>query len=181
MKSKIWAVTGAALIGTAGCMTDDGATASGTSDGPVAALVAPDGSPRGTVRVIQVHGAAAFRVEAENLPPGVHGAHIHAVGRCDPPGFASAGPHWNPSARQHGRENPAGAHFGDAPNITIGSDGRGSLEFEIPGVWVRRGTSPMIDADGAAFVIHANADDYRTDPSGNSGDRIACAVLRYPG
>jgi Cu-Zn family superoxide dismutase len=70
--------------------------------------------------------------------------------------------------------------MGDMPNITIGPDGRGTLRYEVRGAWARRGETPMLDADGAAFVIHAKADDHRTDPSGNSGDRIACAVLRYP-
>jgi Cu-Zn family superoxide dismutase len=133
------------------------------------------------VSIVQVHGGVSVSVQAENMPPGVHGAHVHAVGRCDRPAFTSAGPHWNPTGRQHGRANPAGAHMGDMPNITIGANGRGSLEYEIPNAWVRRGATPMLDADGAAFVIHAKADDDRTDPSGNSGDRIACAVLRYPG
>jgi len=160
-------------------MSTDGSVAAG--EHPRAQLVGADGSPRGTVSVVQVHGGVSVSVQAEGLPPGVHGAHVHAVGRCDAPTFASAGPHWNPTGRQHGRLNPAGAHMGDMPNITIGADGRGTLEHEIPSAWVRRGTTPMLDADGAAFVIHAKADDHRTDPSGNSGDRIACAVLRYPG
>ncbi len=176
-------VSAALAVVVSGCMTDgtDTGAASSAAAHPHAQLVGADGRPRGTVRIIQVHGGVSVSVQAENLPPGVHGAHVHAVGRCDRPAFTSAGPHWNPTGRQHGRANPAGAHMGDVPNITIGPNGRGTLEYEIPNAWVRRGGTPMLDADGAALVIHAKADDYRTDPSGNSGDRIACAVLRYPG
>jgi superoxide dismutase, Cu-Zn family len=164
----------------AGCaMTGNDRTNSpGATAGGWIPLVAADGSRRGAVRLIQVHGGVSVAVRGENLPPGLHGAHIHAVGRCDAPDFASAGPHWNPTQRQHGRENPAGPHMGDIPNLSIGSDGRGSLQFEVSGAWTRAGEPRILDADGAAFVVHANADDNRTDPSGNSGGRIACAVLR---
>lgn len=171
-------VAGAAAV-LAGCTMDGGEPQTGTRIAdPRVPLVAPNGSPRGFARIIQVHGGVSVNVEGENLPPGVHGAHVHAVGRCDAPDFASAGPHWNPTERQHGTENPAGPHLGDTPNLVVGADGRGSLEFEIPNAWVRANEPRALDADGAAFVIHADADDYRTDPSGNSGGRIACAVLR---
>ena len=122
--------------------------------------------------------AVRVRVEASGLAPGVYGAHVHAVGRCDPPGFETAGPHWNPTNRQHGRENPAGQHLGDLPNLLVGTDGRGSFEFTIPGARLSSGARRVLDSDGATVVIHASADDYRTDPSGNSGARIACGVLR---
>ena len=115
-----------------------------------------------------------LHVQAQGLPPGTHGIHIHAVGRCEAPDFQSAGPHWNPTSRQHGRDNPQGAHHGDLPNITIGADGRGMLHADVAGAsWAE-----LLDADGAAVVIHATADDYRTDPSGNSGGRIACGVIQ---
>jgi Cu-Zn family superoxide dismutase len=168
----------AALLAGCAMRAEDASPAGARPADSRVALRAPDGSQRGTVSVIQTHGSLLVRVEGVNLPPGVHGAHIHSVGRCDAPDFASAGPHWNPSGRQHGRDNPAGAHLGDLPNLTVGANGRGELEFDLPGGWVRRGATPMLDADGASFVIHAAADDYRSDPSGNSGARIACAVLR---
>ncbi len=112
------------------------------------------------------------------MSPGSYGAHLHAVGRCDPPGFESAGPHWNPTGQKHGKDNPAGMHKGDLPNLLVGTDGRGSFEYTIPNAGLS-GMLPnrLIDGDGAAVVIHASADDYRTDPSGNSGARIACGVL----
>jgi len=118
-----------------------------------------------------------IRVEAAGLSAGVYGAHIHSVGRCDRPGFDSAGPHWNPSAREHGRDNPRGQHLGDLPNLLVGTDGRGSFEFTIPGGGITSGNGRLLDADGAAIVLHARPDDYRTDPSGNSGTRIACGLL----
>jgi Cu-Zn family superoxide dismutase len=107
------------------------------------------------------------------MPTGTHGAHIHTSGRCEGPDFMTAGGHWNPAGTQHGSLNPAGPHDGDLPNIIIGTDGRGTL-----GVTVAGGTlDGLLDADGAAMVIHAAADDMTTDPSGNSGARIACGVF----
>jgi Cu-Zn family superoxide dismutase len=118
------------------------------------------------------------RIEAVSMAPGAYGAHIHTVGRCDAPAFTTAGGHWNPTARQHGRDNPAGMHRGDLPNLLVGADGRGSFEYTVLGAAIGGGDFAMLDTDGAAVVIHQRADDYRTDPSGNSGDRIACGVLR---
>jgi len=125
----------------------------------------------------QVGDTIRLRVEATGLAPGSYGSHIHAVGRCDAPTFESAGPHWNPTERQHGRDNPAGQHMGDLPNLMVGTDGRGSFEFTVPQAWVEGGAMPMLDADGASIMIHQRPDDYRTNPSGNSGARIACGVF----
>lgn len=117
------------------------------------------------------------RVQAAGLPAGHYGVHLHAAGRCEGPGFESAGPHWNPTARQHGKLNPAGHHLGDLDNLDVDESGAGRLEFRITGAAIS-GAEGLLDADGAAVVIHADPDDYRTDPSGNSGARIACGVLR---
>jgi Cu-Zn family superoxide dismutase len=125
----------------------------------------------------QVGDSIRVRVEAMGMSAGAYGAHVHAVGRCDAPDFTSAGPHWNPAGRQHGKNNPQGMHHGDLPNLTVGTDGRGSFEVTIPGARIAGGSHPLLDADGAAVVIHAGPDDYRTDPSGNSGARIACGIL----
>jgi Cu-Zn family superoxide dismutase len=118
-----------------------------------------------------------IRVEAIRMSPGTYGAHVHSTGRCDAPDFATAGPHWNPTSHQHGTNNPQGLHMGDLPNLMVGADGRGSLEITIPSASLSQGATPLLDADGAAIVIHERADDYRTDPSGNSGTRIACGVF----
>ena len=142
--------------------------------GPVAglpsiALVNGAGATTGAVQVQPRDGGANLRIAVQGLPPGEHGLHLHAVGRCDRPGFQSAGGHWNPEARQHGHLNPQGPHLGDLPNLTVSANGHGAINFAIAGL--------IGDADGTALVIHAGPDDYKTDPSGNSGDRIACAVL----
>ena len=168
-------VAGALTLG--GCMTD-GSTDQGTAsvDAARATLRSASGEARGEVTVTETGGELRFSISATGLPAGPHGVHVHAVGRCDPPGFESAGPHWNPTNRQHGRENPQGQHAGDLPNLIAGTDGRGSLEITIPGT-LTGGANALLDADGAAFVIHAAADDMRSDPSGNSGSRIACGVF----
>ncbi len=141
----------------------------------VAKLAAADGADRGsaTLRV----GADRMRltVDAVGLPPGARGIHIHEVGRCEAPDFGSAKGHWNPTMKMHGRDNRMGAHHGDMPNLMIGADGRGSVSIDVPG-----SIAELLDTDGAAVLIHAAADDYRTDPSGNSGARIACGVLTAP-
>jgi Cu-Zn family superoxide dismutase len=150
----------------AACATPDEL---GPGKGPTVPLVNAAGVPVGAVQAEQRAGGSYLRIAAWGLTPGEHGLHLHAVGRCDGPAFQSAGGHWNPAARQHGHLNPQGAHLGDLPNLTISSNGRGALNFLVAGA--------LSDADGTALVIHAKPDDYKTDPSGNSGDRIACAVL----
>jgi Cu-Zn family superoxide dismutase len=132
----------------------------------------------GQMRASQQSGGLHVRITASGLPAGTYGAHLHSVGRCDPPDFASAAGHWNPTAHEHGSLNPRGPHTGDLPNLTVGANGAGALDFDIAGATLRGGSTPLLDADGAAIVIHAQADDYRTDPSGNSGARMACGVVR---
>jgi Cu-Zn family superoxide dismutase len=110
-------------------------------------------------------------VAVQGLAPGKHGLHLHEAGRCDPPDFASAGAHWNGQGREHGHDNPEGAHDGDWGNLSVGADGHGATDRLIPRY---HGKIPQ---DGLALVIHAGVDDERTDPSGNSGARIACGVV----
>jgi Cu-Zn family superoxide dismutase len=137
-------------------------------------LVNPVGQSIGTVRAWQTAGAVTFRLDATGLPHGIHGIHVHSVGRCDPPTFDSAGPHWNPAGKQHGMNNPRGPHAGDLPNVEVAANGVLAQTVTLPAASM----ASLLDADGASLVIHANADDYATDPSGNSGARIACAVIR---
>jgi Cu-Zn family superoxide dismutase len=155
-------------------------TAREPAGGPAMPLVNASGQAIGTVRAWQTAGGVSFRIEATGLPRGVHGLHVHAVGRCDPPDFASAGAHWNPAARKHGMNNPQGPHAGDLPNVEVAANGALGATVTLPGASLT-GPGPsgvLLDADGAALVIHAQADDYVTDPSGNSGARIACAVIQ---
>ena len=144
-------------------------------------LVSSDGASIGAVRVFQENTGVVLRIDAKGLPPGLHGVHLHAVGRCDAPKFTSAGAHWNPANKQHGHQNPNGFHAGDLGNLGVGADGNLVAGLYVPGARLRTdglGDGPvLLDADGAALVFHAKADDEKTDPSGNSGDRIACAVL----
>ena len=161
------AFAAAAIAPLAGCVTDD------PTGGAPMALVNSAGVTIGNVRAWQTAGGVSFRVTANGLPHGIHGIHVHSVGRCDPPDFASAGGHWNPAARKHGFSNPAGHHAGDLPNVEVAANGVLSATVVLPGTSM----ATLLDADGASIVVHAAADDYATDPSGNSGARIACAVI----
>ena len=131
------------------------------------------GQEIGTLMLVQEGNTLRITGGLSGLPAGEHGFHIHAVGRCEPP-FESAGPHWNPVNRQHGAQNPQGPHMGDLPNVAVTGDGIGDVDASVA-AQLRGG---VLDADGAALVVHADPDDYRTDPSGNSGARIACGVVQ---
>jgi superoxide dismutase, Cu-Zn family len=134
----------------------------------------------GQAQIIEQGGVLKLAVNFDNgyLPEqgGPYGMHIHAVGRCDAPDFTTAGPHWNPSGRQHGRDNPAGQHAGDLPNVNFVIGQPNSAGGDIAGATLQQ----LMDADGAAIIMHEKADDYKTDPSGNSGKRIVCGVFEKP-
>jgi len=136
-----------------------------------------DGALLGTVTVSEDPSALVINVTATAMPAGVHGIHLHEKGLCDGPKFESAGAHWNPGMKQHGRDIPAGAHAGDLANLTVAADGTAKFSIPVAGVMMASGPMMLADADGTALVVHAKPDDYKTDPSGASGDRIACAVL----
>jgi Cu-Zn family superoxide dismutase len=171
-RTIIWmaAISAAALL--SGCMTEMTPKSASGHLNAIAELRDPAGVVHGTARIETVGGVARVIVAGVALPPGDHGLHIHTVGLCEGPAFASAGPHWNPDMKMHGRDNPMGAHRGDLPNLQIGTDGTGTVTFDLPG-----GASTLLDADGASIVVHAAPDDYKTDPSGSSGGRIACGVF----
>ena len=141
-----------------------------------ATLRQASGLPAGTAQLLSNGAQVSLSVAVVGLTPGTHGAHLHTTGSCDAPEFTTAGPHLNPTSRQHGSENPAGAHLGDLPNVTIGASGAGTVSTTLRGTR-EEVLASLFDADGTAIVVHATADDYRTDPSGNSGARIACGVL----
>lgn len=170
MKRTIVMLTCAfALAAPALAMSDHRATASAT-------LSDVNGKKVGTVKAVRRGTGIAVTVKVSGLSAGERGIHIHTTGKCEAPGFQSAGGHWNPQSRQHGRDNPMGAHHGDLPNIVLNSTGRGSLTFIVPNAAIE-GEGGLLDADGAALVIHEKADDYRTDPTGNSGGRVVCGVF----
>ncbi len=143
-------------------------------------FIGGDGALLGTVTVSEDPSGLMMNVSAVAMPVGVHGIHLHEKGLCDGPKFESAGAHWNPATKQHGRDNPAGAHAGDLANLTVAKDGTAKSSIPVAGVKTASGAMMLADADGTALVIHAKPDDYKTDPSGDSGDRIACAVLAAP-
>ena len=179
----------ASLAALAACDREPAVAPAGTNQGTAPLLASPtkpvplitgDGSEAGTVILEETTNDVIVTVAVSSLPPGVHGIHIHATGMCDVPLFEAAGDHWNPTSRRHGKDNPQGPHLGDLLNIEVGPEGTGSARFLIPAAKLTEGPTAIMDADGASLVVHTNPDDYKTDPSGNSGSRMACAVISPP-
>ena len=132
----------------------------------------------GVARLSESGDGIQIEVRVAGLTPGEHGIHVHAAGRCEPPAFESAGPHFSATPKQHGADNPQGPHTGDLPNLTVGSDGTGTGTFTVSGVQLHgTGANGMMQAGGTSLIIHADRDDMLTDPSGNSGARIASGVI----
>lgn len=184
----------AALAGLTMVACDAGADADAGAAADTAAIVEtqPAGGQRATAALqdaagnqlgtitITASGDSGVSVTGRlrGIAPGEHGIHIHMVGQCDPAtGFESAGEHLNPTNRQHGLENANGPHLGDLPNLTVANDSTGRVDATNAGIRLGQGGN-LLDADGAAIVVHANPDDQTTDPSGNSGARVACGVVR---
>jgi Cu-Zn family superoxide dismutase len=177
---SLW-LSGALALGIGACTAPPPPVAASYGPPPSSARTAdlrePAGRTVARATIEQAGDSLRVRVEAAGLAPGAYGVHLHSTGRCGPPGFATAGPHWNPAGHLHGKDNPRGMHMGDLPNLMVGTDRRGSFEYTIPGGSLATGPGALLDPDGAAVMIHAQPDDYRTDPSGNSGARIACGVI----
>jgi Cu-Zn family superoxide dismutase len=143
------------------------------SEQATAVLKDADGKEVGKVTLIDVPTGVLLDVDLTAVPPGDHGFHIHAVGKCEPPDFKSAGGHFNPEEDEHGLMNEAGPHAGDLPNIHVPENGK--LRVEMLDQLIS--LEGLLDDDGAAIVIHEGPDDYMTDPAGNAGARIACGVV----
>lgn len=137
-----------------------------------------DGETVGTAMLEEGDDGVNIRVEATNLPEGSHGFHIHEKGVCEEPDFESAGGHFNPEDTNHGFDDPDGPHAGDLPNLEVGEDGSVNEDFVAEGVTLEKGKdNSLLDGDGTSLVIHADADDNKSQPSGDSGDRIACGAI----
>ena len=132
----------------------------------------------GTATFTQTPAGVRVNVQLFSLPRGRHAVHIHQAGRCDLPRFAAAGDHFAEPGQQNGMESSRGPHSGDLPNVVVAVDGFGSLSTVNPYVTLRPGANSLLRSGGTALIIHADPDDYRTDPFGNSGERIACGVIR---
>lgn len=161
---------------SAASLTLDSTSTAASPAGVTAKVLDATGRELGVLTFVDAGAAISVDGTLRGLTPGSHGMHLHAVGRCDSPDFASAGAHWSPTPMQHGTTNQAGPHHGDLMNLTVGADSSAVVKMSTPAGSLR-GENPLLDADGAALVIHATGDDYKTNPSGNSGARIACGVV----
>jgi Cu-Zn family superoxide dismutase len=137
-----------------------------------------EGKAIGRLTLEQTPNGVLLRGSLEGLPPGEHAMHIHEVGKCEAPDFTSAGGHFAPGHGAHGFKSAKGPHAGDLPNVHVPGSGRLEVDVFVPRVSLDGGTANLLDGDGAAIVIHARADDYRTDPAGDAGDRIACGEIK---
>lgn len=124
------------------------------------------------------NGPVRLNVSVSGLSPGMHGIHIHEKGNCTGPSFTSAGEHYNPPGKHHGLNNSAGPHSGDLPNLAVGNDGNGQMNITTDRVTLSPGPTTLFTSNGTSLVIHAGPDDQKSDPSGNSGGRIACGVIQ---
>jgi Cu-Zn family superoxide dismutase len=153
------------------------ATQRSTTPAAKATLKDAQGKTLGEATLRDSPAGVLVKLDLQNVPPGPHAFHIHAVGKCDPPDFMTAGGHFNPTMMKHGLMATGGPHAGDMPNLFVPMDGKLSVEVLDANVTLAAGAKSLFDADGSALVLHATGDDYTSDPAGNAGGRIACGVV----
>lgn len=150
----------------------------GRADSVLVTMRSAAGTQVGALTLTQGVSGVHITGQIAQLSAGMHGVHFHQVARCDGADFASAGGHVNPTMRQHGLSNPAGPHQGDLPNIEAMRDGRAVIDITTSRVTLDNAAiTGLFDVDGSALVVHADADDQRTDPAGASGARFACGMI----
>jgi len=146
------------------------------ADTTSAVLKDANGTEVGKATLVATPSGTLLTLELTAAPQGAHGFHIHTTGKCEPPDFASAGGHFNPDETKHGLMSPEGPHAGDMPNIHVPENGKLTVEVLNPLVTLSK-ESALLDEDGSALVLHADPDDYKSDPAGHAGGRIACGVI----
>ena len=166
MRGRTWLLAATLALGPA------------TGFAATARLVDTKGQEIGEAKFKQLPHGVLIRLEVRGLPPGWHGVHIHRVGVCEGPDFRSAAIHFDPQNKRHGHAAEGGPHAGDLPNLHVGANGEGKAEFLSSFFTLEGGPLAALDGDGAALVVHAQPDDYRSHPSGESGDRLACGEIR---
>jgi Cu-Zn family superoxide dismutase len=174
-RAQMLALVGPLLV----CPAARGAPAEATPQPPTTLTVVMHdlrGRTVGHVTLTDSPHGLLIRGTLRNLPRGTHALHFHETGKCEPP-FKSAGAHYNPTQKSHGVLDPAGHHAGDLPNLVVPKSGKLDFETFAPALTLSPGPSSVLDADGTALVLHAKADDHHTQPSGDAGDRIACAAI----
>ena len=140
-------------------------------------LADAQGQAIGTAKISEKKGGVEIKLDVKNLTPGEHALHFHGTAKCEGLAFTTAGGHFNPGMKQHGKDNPMGSHAGDMANFTVGPKGTAKATITNSAVTLGDGPNSLFTNGGTAMMIHAKGDDYKTDPAGNAGDRIACGVV----
>jgi superoxide dismutase, Cu-Zn family len=183
-KKLKWAVGAAAFLLLTGYGSQSQISAAKQTEGnPIGSLVVPlidsKGKVIGQARLTPLKNGVAMRINVAGLMPGLHGIHFHEHGKCDPSEFTTAGAHLNPYEKEHGFANPKGPHIGDLPNLVVKNNGTAEMEFITKEVNMNKGDSnSLLKEGGTSIIIHEKEDDLKTDPTGNSGGRTACGVIK---